>query len=203
MGTTAEKLAYLADTKTAIKDAIVAKGVEIPEGTTFRGYADLISGISTGLSDDALALADATPEDVTAGKTFYAGDRMLKTGSGIFAPKLKVVQKFKGAISVGGSKTFTINSKTFVATGIGWCNGIVPLYIAFIDGVNVRDGDPGGDGTGNFVPTTVYGAKCSASVSSTAFEYTLKLSVLSDSIEPLSFAKLGISGSTYLYIFEG
>lgn len=81
MGTTAEKLAYLADTKTAIKDAIVAKGVDVPEGTTFREYADLISGISTGLSDDALALADATPEDVTAGKTFYAGNRVLKTGT--------------------------------------------------------------------------------------------------------------------------
>lgn len=81
MGTTAEKLAYLDATKTAIKDAIVAKGVEVPEETTFRQYADLISGISTGLSDEDLALADATPEDVTAGKTFYAGDRTLKTGT--------------------------------------------------------------------------------------------------------------------------
>lgn len=81
MGTTAEKLAYLDATKTAIKDAIVAKGVDVPEGTTFRQYADLISGISTGLSDDALALATATPEDVMTGKTFYAGDRELKTGT--------------------------------------------------------------------------------------------------------------------------
>ena len=81
MGTTAEKLAYLDATKTAIKDAIVAKGVDVPEGTTFRGYADLISGISTGLSDEDLAKATATPEDVTAGKTFYAGDRELKTGT--------------------------------------------------------------------------------------------------------------------------
>lgn len=48
MGTTAEKLAYLNDTKTAIKDAIIAKGVEVPEGTTFRGYADLIVAIPSG-----------------------------------------------------------------------------------------------------------------------------------------------------------
>ena len=75
------KLDSIMESKTAIRDAIIAKGVEIPEGTTFREYADLISGISTGLSDDALALADATPEDVTAGKTFYAGDRTLKTGT--------------------------------------------------------------------------------------------------------------------------
>lgn len=88
MGTTAEKLAYLGETKTAIKDAITAKGVNVPEGTTFRQYADLISGISTGLSDEDLAKATATPEDVTAGKTFYAGDRELKTGTASAGIKL-------------------------------------------------------------------------------------------------------------------
>ena len=81
MGTTAEKLAYLDATKTAIKNAIVSKGTDVPEGTTFRQYADLISGISTGLSDEDLAKATATPGDVTVGKTFYAGDRTLKTGT--------------------------------------------------------------------------------------------------------------------------
>lgn len=80
MGTTAEKLAYLADTKAAIKDAIVAKGVEVPEGTTFRQYADLIAGISTGLSDADLALATATEDTVFNGKTFYAGSKVLRTG---------------------------------------------------------------------------------------------------------------------------
>lgn len=91
MGTTAEKLAYLNDTKNAIKDAIVSKGVEVPGGTTFRQYADLISGISTGLSDEDLALADATPEDVTAEKTFYAGDRTLKTGTASAGLELKLL----------------------------------------------------------------------------------------------------------------
>ena len=68
MGTTAEKLAYLADTKTAIKDAIVAKGVEVPEGTTFRGYAGLISGISAG---ESITLETCTVTPVSSGK-FYA-----------------------------------------------------------------------------------------------------------------------------------
>ena len=45
MGTTSEKLAYLSETKTAIKDAIVAKGVEVPEGTTFREYAAKVGEI--------------------------------------------------------------------------------------------------------------------------------------------------------------
>lgn len=51
MGTTAEKLAYLSGTKTAIKDAIVAKGVEVPEATTFREYADKISQIKGSDTD--------------------------------------------------------------------------------------------------------------------------------------------------------
>lgn len=48
MGTTTEKLTYLQGTKDAIKNAIVAKGVEVPEGTTFRGYAEKVGEIQTG-----------------------------------------------------------------------------------------------------------------------------------------------------------
>lgn len=42
MGTIAEKLAYLAETKELIKDAIEAKGVGVQDNTPFRKYADLI-----------------------------------------------------------------------------------------------------------------------------------------------------------------
>ena len=38
----------LKNVKTAIKDAIVAKGVEVPDGTTFREYADKIAAIPSG-----------------------------------------------------------------------------------------------------------------------------------------------------------
>ena len=48
MGTTTEKLTYLQGTKDAIKNAIVAKGVEVPEGTTFRGYAEKVGEIPEG-----------------------------------------------------------------------------------------------------------------------------------------------------------
>ena len=115
MGTTAEKLAYLDATKTAIKDAIVAKGVDVPEGTTFRQYADLISGISTGLSDEDLALATAMPEDVTAGKTFYAGNKELKTGTA--SKGFVLAQEFVGTINKGDSKTFVTNSKNVILFG--------------------------------------------------------------------------------------
>ena len=42
------KLTYLEGTKTAIKDAIVAKGVAVADDATFRSYATAISTIETG-----------------------------------------------------------------------------------------------------------------------------------------------------------
>lgn len=54
MGTTADKLAYLEGTKTAIRDAIAARGVDVPESTAFRDYAGKIGEISGGGSADPL-----------------------------------------------------------------------------------------------------------------------------------------------------
>ena len=136
MGTTAEKLAYLADTKTDIKNAIVTKGVEVPEGTTFRGYADLIAGISTGLSDEDLAKATATPEDVTAGKTFYAGDREMKTGTA--SKGLVLYQKYTGSIPPGGNATFNIQAENISMHGTYWCNGMAGLNVSYNKGVRTN-----------------------------------------------------------------
>lgn len=47
-GTISTQLDTLDGTKTAIKDAIVDKGVDIPEGTVFRDYASKIGEIETG-----------------------------------------------------------------------------------------------------------------------------------------------------------
>lgn len=48
MGTIAEKLEYLLDTKTAIKNAIIAKGVPVENNATFRSYAESIGNIQSG-----------------------------------------------------------------------------------------------------------------------------------------------------------
>lgn len=61
MGTTTEKLTYLQETKDAIKNAIVAKGVEVPEGTTFRGYAEKVGEIS-GIKIAILEIDKNVPE---------------------------------------------------------------------------------------------------------------------------------------------
>lgn len=54
MGTTADKLSYLEATKTAIRDAIIAKGVDVPEGTTFRQYAEKVGEIGSGCSKSVI-----------------------------------------------------------------------------------------------------------------------------------------------------
>ena len=46
--TISDKLTYLEGTKSAIKDAIVAKGVAVSDSDTFRSYADKIGHISGG-----------------------------------------------------------------------------------------------------------------------------------------------------------
>ena len=48
MGTLVEKINYLKETKTAIKNAIVAKGVSVSDTDTFRSYAGKIGSINVG-----------------------------------------------------------------------------------------------------------------------------------------------------------
>lgn len=48
MGTIAEKITYLEGTKSAIKDAIIAKGVKVSDTDVFRSYAEKIKSIETG-----------------------------------------------------------------------------------------------------------------------------------------------------------
>lgn len=63
--TISDKLEYLEGTKSAIKDAIVAKGVAVEDTATFRSYAYKIGQISGGggkinLNDYGLTFANAT-----------------------------------------------------------------------------------------------------------------------------------------------
>lgn len=100
------KLDSIMESKTAIRDAIVAKGVEIPEGTEFQEYADKIANISTGLSDEELALANATPEKVLNGYKFYAGNDVLKTGTALSENVTVTASKmFKGVTAYNQNGT--------------------------------------------------------------------------------------------------
>lgn len=77
MGTTADKLEYLDGTKSAIKQAIVGKGVAVPDGTTFRGYAEKIGDIIDvpDLSNPGAA------GDLRSGKQLVGADGSVVTGT--------------------------------------------------------------------------------------------------------------------------
>ena len=75
---TADKLSYLAQTKTAIKDAIVEKGVDVSSSDTFRSYAEKIRAIEGGGTGggDKIFVTNET------GKEFVKGDKVLVNFSG-------------------------------------------------------------------------------------------------------------------------
>ena len=68
MGTLAEKLQKLAETKAAIKAAIIGKGQPVADSDTFASYADKIKAIFTGTDTSD---ADITASDVRNGKIAY------------------------------------------------------------------------------------------------------------------------------------
>lgn len=70
MGTIAEKLTYLDGTKTAIKNAIIAKGVSVGENDTFRSYATKIGNIST-LKGQTKTVNPSTVQQVITPDTGY------------------------------------------------------------------------------------------------------------------------------------
>lgn len=72
MGSIADKLQYLLETKNAIKNALIAKGVQVSDTDTFRSYADKIASIG-GASDDIITLdSDGMGLTVKAG-TYTSG----------------------------------------------------------------------------------------------------------------------------------
>lgn len=68
MGTVVDKLNYLKETKTAIKNALVEKGVEVTDLDTFRSYAQKIADIPAG-GEDISTLIDGTLTNVTSDVT--------------------------------------------------------------------------------------------------------------------------------------
>lgn len=110
MGTTADKLAYLNGTKTAIKNAIVSKGVAVPDGTTFRAYAEKIGSIVKvpSLSNPGSA------SDLRSGKQLAGADGSVVTGT-----LAEVTQATPSiAVSSGGLITATATqSGGIVASG--------------------------------------------------------------------------------------
>lgn len=108
MGTTADKLSYLSNTKDAIKSAISAKGVSVSERDTFRSYADKISSIASGMQSLGGGPVQSTgtyfsvpiPDDANFFELFISG----AIGTGVFTDIYSVT---------GVPDNITINGSSF------------------------------------------------------------------------------------------
>lgn len=100
MGTTADKLEYLQGTKAAIKQAIVNKGVAVPDGTTFRGYADKIADII-----DVPDLSNPGEAD-----DLRSGKQLVGTDGGIITGTLAEVTQATPQISVSSGGLITASA---------------------------------------------------------------------------------------------
>lgn len=108
MGTTADKLEYLQGTKAAIKSAIINKGVAVPDGTTFRGYAEKIGDIIDvpDLSNPGAA------GDLRSGKQLVGADGSIVTGT---LPEV-----------TQATPTISVSSGGLITASVTQSGGIVP-----------------------------------------------------------------------------
>lgn len=76
MGTTADKLNKLLETKAAIKQAIIDKGVDVGEDVVFADYASKISAIESGGTDEFLAMRTLNGTDMSYLFYYYLGTEL-------------------------------------------------------------------------------------------------------------------------------
>ena len=141
MGTITDKLNKLVETKSAIKTAIVNKGVTVTDTDTFASYADKINSISSGgydfdftvlgynqeeckdandIANVAITLGDFTQSQITEaiayGKELYDSnynitDDNVDKNKLLFYPKLKLPYRYKD------SKVLYIPNVEYSSTG--------------------------------------------------------------------------------------
>lgn len=112
MGTVADKLNYLNDTKQAIKQAIIDKGVSVADADTFRSYADKILSIQSGSGGLEYVLKDGTfnYDVLTDGIDFNNIINTFTTTAGVYSEPVK---------EYGSSKVYgwgDINGNAFTLT---------------------------------------------------------------------------------------
>lgn len=99
MGTTAEKLQKILDTKSAIKQAIINKGVAVSDTDTFASYAEKIGTleVAKGEEEKTLALSMANGNQVI---TPTSGKVMNKVT--ITKPSTLIPENIKSGVDIGG-----------------------------------------------------------------------------------------------------
>lgn len=123
MGTTAQKLAKIEQTKSEIKAAIIAKGVAVPEETTFAAYATKIGEIITGITPVGnIELTQQSGTDVTNYATASVRSGAVSTPATTVTTTPTIsVNTSTGLITASNSKTQsvtpTVSTAGWVASG--------------------------------------------------------------------------------------
>ena len=97
MGTTAQKLERLIDTKNGLREIITAKGVPVSESDTFNSYIDKVAAIKSDLAEVS----------ITANGTYKATDQGVDGFSSVTVN-----------VETGGSGGASLGSKTITENGI-------------------------------------------------------------------------------------
>lgn len=137
MGTIAEKLAYLKQTKEDIKNAIISKGVSVSSTTTFRDYAEKIKSIQVGIDTSG---GTATTSDILSGKIAYSkGSKLVGTMTN------------NGTVT----KTLTTNGSYYtIPKGYHSGTGKVTASMTNLTASNIKKGVTVGGVAGTYDPNT-------------------------------------------------
>lgn len=125
MGTLADKLQYLKDTKDAIMNAIIEKGVAITSSDTFRSYADKIKSITSGdkpIVYGTVSSIDKNPYDYISKDSFSDSltsvvvtlvDNLSSRIVGSLSNKLGIVSGFNSDRYVDDGINLTLDSQSY------------------------------------------------------------------------------------------
>lgn len=143
MGTVTDKLAYLNETKTSIKNAIIEKGGDVSDEDSFRDYAEKISNIVVKDDSAVIGLLEGTLEhiDVPEGTTKlrkYCFNRYDTPFSITLPNSVKTIES-QCFYNCYGLKSITLSNQIteLPSQAFGYCSALesieLPDSITYID----------------------------------------------------------------------
>ena len=111
MGTLADKLQYLKDTKDAIMNAIIEKGIEITSSDTFRSYADKIKGITSVGVGGFTTVVDSVKNNISA--SVVTVDNLSSRIVGSLFNNSGILSGFSSDSYVNDGINYTLDSQSY------------------------------------------------------------------------------------------